>query len=79
MKTVLALTLFASFAHAATSYTDAQIAKIIDTVNGGEIELGRMAMKKSNDQAVDMFADRMVRDHALNREKLAKIAKQSDL
>jgi len=44
-----------------------------------EVALGKAALKKSEDPAIQEFAQRMVRDHGNANEKLAAIAKRKAL
>ena len=43
---------------------DATIVAIFDAANGWDINLGRLALKKSHNKDVRTFADMMVRDHS---------------
>jgi putative membrane protein len=48
-------------------------------ISKAEIELGQLAMQKSEDQAVRSFAQRMVKDHQAADAKLKKIAAQENI
>ncbi len=60
-----ATTLLASVATAHVApLDDATIVAIFDAANGWDIDLGRLALKKSHNKDVRTFADMMVRDHS---------------
>jgi putative membrane protein len=48
-------------------------------ISQAEIELGQLAAKKSQDDDVREFAQRMVKDHKASAAKLEKVAKQNNL
>lgn len=53
---------------AIASLDDATIVAIFDAANTWDIELGRIALKKSHNKDVRAFADMMVRDHSAARK-----------
>jgi putative membrane protein len=44
-----------------------------------EVELGKLALQKTQNEQVRSFADRMIKDHSKANAELASIAKQSNL
>lgn len=61
----------------AAQYSDAEISKIIETVNRGEIDLAKVATKSSNQQVKD-FAEMMIKDHTQSNKDLKSIKTKSD-
>lgn len=72
MKSVLSFLLLTTLAHAV--FSDAEIVKTLETINAGEVELSRLALRKSMDPNVDRYAEKMVREHSHNNENLRKLA-----
>ena len=64
---------------AATSLSDAQIATIVGTANGGEIVQAQEALKKAKNPKVLAFARHMVTDHAQAAKDLTDIQKKGKL
>jgi putative membrane protein len=53
--------------------SDAQIARITNSVNAAEIEQGKLARSKATDARVKQFAERMVKHHSQAKDKQAKL------
>lgn len=68
----------AAFAAAGT-IDDAQIAKIVLTINEGEIEAGKLAMKEAKNKDVKDFASSMVKQHEKNMKDTTAWAKKADV
>jgi putative membrane protein len=64
---------------AAGTIDDAQIAKIVLTINKGEIEAGKLAMKEGKSKEVKDFAKAMVKEHEKNTKETTALAKKADL
>jgi putative membrane protein len=62
-----------------TRFSDAQFAA--EAAQGGlaEVQLGRLAEQKSENQSVRAFARRMVTDHKKANEKLERVATQANI
>ena len=64
-------------AHAPAALDDPTIAAIFDAANTWDINLGKLALKKSHNKEIRTFADMMVRDHTaarqLGRDLVAKL------
>jgi putative membrane protein len=58
---------------------DAQIAKIADTVNAGEIEQAQVARRKAKQAKVKSFAQHMITEHTRAKRQASALAKQLDL
>ena len=56
--------------------TDAQIAMIVVVADTVDVDYGKLAMKKTSNQAVKEFAETMVRDHTAVNEKAVALAKK---
>lgn len=63
----------------AAAPTDAEIAKIVEATNTGEIALAKLAKEKSNNPEVKKFADHMIMDHSENNKKSAEILKKNKM
>ncbi|HEY6879125.1 MAG TPA: DUF4142 domain-containing protein [Polyangiales bacterium] len=59
--------------------TDAQIAKVLETVDEGEIAQAKLAQKKSKNPKVKKFAAHMIQQHTKAKAKGAALAKKSKL
>jgi len=59
--------------------TDAQIVKITDTVNTGEIEQAKLAKQRAKSPAVKKFAAQMVTQHTTAQQQGLALAKQTKL
>lgn len=59
--------------------TDGEIAKILLTVNDGEIDMAKTAKRKAKNDEVKHFADMMVDAHKENMKDTKKIAKAEKL
>jgi putative membrane protein len=59
--------------------TDAQIVKITDTVNTGEVEQAKLAKQRSKNAAVKKFASQMVSQHTTAKQQGATLSKQIKL
>jgi putative membrane protein len=87
MKKIVASALTLSFAAfgaapafaAAGTIDDAQIAKIVQTINKGEIEASKLAMKESKSKEVKDFAKAMVKEHEMNTKETDALAKKADV
>ena len=65
-----------ALAHEAAHPNDAQIAHIAYTAGALDVEAGKQALAKSQNEAVRSFAQTMVRDHeAVNQQALALVKK----
>jgi len=58
------------------SPTDAQIAMIVVVADTVDVDYGKLAVKKTSNQAVKEFAETMVRDHTAVNEKAVALAKK---
>jgi putative membrane protein len=56
--------------------TDAQIAMIVVVADTVDVDYGKLAMKKTSNQAVKEFAETMVRDHTAVNDKAVALAKR---
>jgi putative membrane protein len=59
--------------------TDAQIVKITDGVNAGEVEQAKLAKQRAKNPAVKKFASQMVTQHTTAKQQGATLAKQTKL
>lgn len=59
--------------------TDAQIVKITDTVNTGEVEQAKLAKQRAKNPAVKKFAAQMITQHTNAKQQGLKLSKQTDL
>lgn len=57
------------FAATAAKPSDNEISKVVETVNEGEIKLAEYAVKTSKNAEVKKFAEHMITDHKMNKEK----------
>ena len=62
--------------HPAPSLDDPSIVGIFDAANSWDIDLGRLALKKSHNNRVRTFAHMMVRDHSAVRKLGRDLAKK---
>ena len=60
----------------ATAPTDAQIAMIVVVADTVDVDYGKLAVKKTSNQAVKEFAETMVRDHTAVNDKAIALAKK---
>jgi len=56
--------------------TDAQIAMIVVVADTVDVDYGKLAVKKTSNQAVKEFAETMVRDHTAVNDKAVALAKK---
>lgn len=56
--------------------TDAQIAMIVVVADTVDVDYGKLAVKKTTNQAVKEFAETMVRDHTAVNDKATALAKK---
>jgi len=61
------------------SLTDAQILKVTETVNSGEIEQAKLAKSKAKSAPVKQFAAHMITQHTKANQQGSKLAKQEQL
>jgi putative membrane protein len=66
-------------APAAVQLTDAEIAKVTDVVNTGEIEQAKLAKTKATSQRVKNFATTMLNQHTQMQQKDAQLARKLTL
>jgi putative membrane protein len=59
--------------------TDAQIVKITDTVNTGEVEQAKLAKQRAKNPAVKQFASQMVTQHTSAKQQGLTLSKQIKL
>jgi putative membrane protein len=59
--------------------TDGQIAKVLATVDGAEIEQAQVALKKTSDTSIRAFATHMVDEHTAAKEAGAQLASRDSL
>jgi putative membrane protein len=60
----------------ASTPTDAQIAMIVVVADTVDVDYGKLAVKKTSNQAVKEFAATMVRDHTAVNDKATALAKK---
>jgi putative membrane protein len=60
----------------ASAPTDAQIAMIVVVADTVDVNYGKLAVKRTSNQAVKEFAETMVRDHTAVNEKAIALAKK---
>lgn len=58
------------------TFTDAEIAAVVASVNTGEVEEGKLAQKKAKDAKVKNFANKMVQHHTTANTKQADLLKK---
>lgn len=75
---MLSITIF-SVSAATPALSDGQIAKILITINDGEIEAGQMAKYRAQNKEVQDFAKSMVQDHRANLNDTKKVAKENKI
>jgi len=61
---------------AASAPTDAQIAKIVVVADTVDVDYGKLAVKRTINQAVKEFAETMIRDHTAVNDKAIALAKK---
>jgi putative membrane protein len=66
-------------APAPTPLTDAQIAKVLEAVDTGEIEQAKVAQKKAKHPRVKKFAQHMIQQHTKAKQKGTTLAKKAQL
>jgi putative membrane protein len=59
--------------------TDGQIAKVVATVDGAEIEQAQIALKKTSDASIREFATHMVDEHTASKQAGAQLASRDSL
>lgn len=64
---------------APTPLTDAQIAKVLETVDSGEIEQAKIAQKKSKNPKVKKYAAQMIQQHTKSKQKSTKLTKKANI
>jgi putative membrane protein len=57
--------------------TDGQIAGILSTVDDGEIQQAQVALTKTNNTQVRNFADMMINEHQMSKQKTAQLLAQT--
>jgi putative membrane protein len=62
-----------------TSLTENQIAKVLVTINEGEIDAAKMAMKKAQAADVKNFAKMMMETHKTNESETKKLAHKNKM
>src|SRR3954467_9972208 len=62
-----------------TNYQDRLFARLLTAGGLAEVELGKLAGSRSDDETVKQFADRMVNDHGKANEELKSIADKSKI
>ncbi len=75
MKLVLTLLLCSTLSTALAASSDAEIIKVLETVNSGEVEMARLALKKSRDPNVERYAEKMLSEHNHNNERLTRLGR----
>lgn len=60
----------------ASAPTDAQIAMIVVVADTVDVDYGKLAVKKTSNQAVKEFAETMIRDHTAVNDKATALAKK---
>lgn len=63
----------------ASNYNDAEIAKILTTVNSSEIEMAEIVVKKGQNEKIKEYAQQMVEDHRSNNKKTKRIMVDADM
>lgn len=58
---------------------DSHITEIMKTANTGEIDAGKLAKKRATKDSVKTFAEKMVKEHTENRDKVKEISKDQDI
>lgn len=59
--------------------TDAQIARVLEVANEGEVMLSQLALERGTASAVRDFGDRMVREHTAAQQRLASLLQNEGL
>ncbi len=62
-----------------SNVSDRLFARLAATGGAGEVELSRLAQRKSRNDAVKAFAERMIADHGKSNARLAALAKQEGI
>ncbi len=82
-KKIVALTLIVSAGNFATAnpmdgttLTDAQVSKVLITINEGEIDAGKIAKDKAQTAPVKDFAKMMIVDHKKNEDDTKEMGKK---
>lgn len=57
-----------------SKYSEPEVAKIVETVNDGEVALARRALAVSDNTEVKKFAQSMIDDHTKNNQKTEQLA-----
>ena len=75
---IAALSTMANAADKTSAFTpsDAQIAMIVVVADAVDVDYGKLAVKKTSNQAVKEFAETMVRDHIAVNDKAIALAKK---
>jgi putative membrane protein len=63
--------------YAAAALNDAQITKVVMTVDKGESDLGKLAESKTKNLNVKQFAEMMVKDHTEGQKKMSDFVQKS--
>lgn len=65
-------------ANAATP-SDAQIVKIVENINAGEIAAAKIATSKTKNKDVRQFAQKMIKEHTMNKRTVDAVAKKNHI
>jgi len=63
----------------ANTYSDAQITKIMETANAGELNAAQTAKSRAKSPDVQAFAKKMVDEHGANSKELKDVAKNQKI
>ncbi|WP_413293651.1 DUF4142 domain-containing protein [Bdellovibrio sp. HCB185ZH] len=58
---------------------DAQITQLMKTANSGEVDAAKLAVKNSKNPSVKTFAEKMVKEHTENGEKVKTLSKDEKI
>jgi putative membrane protein len=59
--------------------TDAQVARVLEVANDGEVMLSQLAVERATNPTVRDFGDRMVREHTAARQRLTPLIQNQGL
>ena len=59
--------------------TEAHVTQIMKVANEGEIDAGKLAKKRANNDQVKAFAKKMVDEHEKNEKEVKQVAKKADI
>lgn len=68
-----------TFAAESNMPNDAEITKIVNVTNEGEIELAKLAKKKTKNDQVKTFADHMISEHTDNNKNSMQLVRKLNL